>query len=522
MSQINISHLTFTYDGSYDPVFEDVSFSMDTDWKLGLIGRNGRGKTTLLRLLMGEMEYRGTISSPVAFDYFPFAVGDGSVPACEAAKEAVAPFKMLEERMERCLAENDLDGYAAAQDAYDKADGYIIDELIEREAGRLGIAAEVLERPFDSLSGGERTKLLIAALFLRKGRFLLIDEPTNHLDASGRALLGSYLASKRGFLLVSHDRAFLDQAVDHILSFGRRSIEVQKGNYSSFEENRLRQDQFELTQNERLRQDIARLRQAARQNSGWSDRIERSKIGDHVADRGFIGHQSAKMMKRAKSIEARRERAVQEKEALLTEHEEIEALRLHILPSARRQLIEVKDLCIDYGGRPLLGGVHFTLEKGERAALRGVNGCGKSSILKLCRGEDIPHTGSIRTVGGLEISYVPQDTSGLCGSLRDYAVQAGVDESLFKAILRKLGFSRTQFEKDLSDFSGGQKKKVLIAASLSRPAHLLLWDEPLNFIDLPSRVQIEELLLGEAPTMLFVEHDARFAERIATKTISLG
>lgn len=185
------------------------------------------------------------------------------------------------------------------------------------------------------------------------------------------------------------------------------------------------------------------------------------------------------------------------------------------------------------------------MHQGDRIAITGKNGCGKSTLLKAIFGRemkdktldekqlhdempdekrdrgDIKYNGTLRVGSGLKISYVSQDTSHLRGSLTDYAWERGIDESLFKTILRKLGFERVQFEKDMADFSGGQKKKVLIAASLSESAHLYVWDEPLNFLDVFSRMQIEELILEYKPTLLFVEHDASFQEKIGTKVCRL-
>ena len=225
MSSINIENLTFAYPGSYDNIFEDVNIQMDTDWKLGFVGRNGRGKTTLLQLLQGKYPYSGRISSSVPFSYFPYPVQDMGLPAEEVLQQ-VCP-----------LAEEW--------------------ELL-RELSCLEVEPEVLWRPFGTLSNGERTKVLLAALFLNEGRFLLIDEPTNHLDARARELTAAYLKRKKGFILVSHDRRFLDGCVDHILALNKANIEVQSGNFSSWMENFQRQQGFELARNERLKKEIGR------------------------------------------------------------------------------------------------------------------------------------------------------------------------------------------------------------------------------------------------------------------------
>ena len=184
-------------------------------------------------------------------------------------------------------------------------------------------------------------------------------------------------------------------------------------------------------------------------------------------------------------------------------------------------LAEARDLSVDYGTGPVFPPLRFEIRRGERVALQGRNGCGKSSILKLLCGEDIPHTGTLETASGLIVSYIPQSAEGLSGTLSDFCTAGGVDESLFKAILRKLEFQRAQFEKRMEEFSEGQKKKVLIAKSLCEKAHLLVWDEPLNFIDVISRMQLEALLISAAPTVVFVEHDRRFVENTATKIIEI-
>ncbi|GAB5613325.1 hypothetical protein JCM37172_04260 [Faecalimonas hominis] len=251
MSMIRVENLTFSYPSSYDTIFDNVNFQIDTDWKLGFVGRNGRGKTTLLNLLLGKYEYSGKIISSVQFDYFPYPISDKKQMTEDILRE-VCP---LAEEWE-----------------------------LMRELSYLDVNADVLWRPFETLSNGEQTKVLLAALFLNEGHFLLIDEPTNHLDATAREKVSEYLKKKKGFILVSHDRRFLDGCVDHILSLNRANVEVQSGNFSSWIANFERQQEFELAQNTRLRKDISRLQKSAKRSAVWSDRVEASKRG--AADKG--------------------------------------------------------------------------------------------------------------------------------------------------------------------------------------------------------------------------------------------
>lgn len=486
MAMIKVEHLSFSYPGSYDLIFNDVSFQIDTDWKLGFVGRNGRGKTTFFKLLQGIYEYSGTISSPVPFDYFPYPVTD--------------------------LTRNTRE---ILQDVCPDAE----DWQLSRELSFLELDDNTLWRPFETLSSGEQTKALLAALFLNEGHFLLIDEPTNHLDLHGRELLSTYLKKKRGFILVSHDREFLDGCVDHILSLKRADIQLQSGNFSSWMENFQRQQASEEAQSERLKKDVKRLKQAAKRAEQWSDKVEASKIGAY--DKGFVGHKSAKMMKRSKAIEARQVAAVEEAENLLQNVETAERLKLSPLRYHSEILVRCRDTAVCYGGNPVCAPVTFEICRGDRIALEGANGSGKSSLLKLILDQSIQHTGTVSVGSGLTVSYVPQNTGHLRGTLTDFAREHRLEESLFKAILRKMDFDRVQFEKDMADFSAGQKKKVLIAKSLCEQAHLYIWDEPLNYIDVYSRMQIESLINEFSPTLLFVEHDKAFRETVATKIVSL-
>lgn len=492
MSLIKVTNLSFSYEGSPDMVFENVSFQLDTNWKLGFIGRNGRGKTTFLRILQGQYEYTGTIHADIEFEYFPYKVPCGCGTVMEMMQK-IAPDAMEWE--------------------------------IERELSLLEVKEEVLDRPFSTLSDGEQTKALLAVLFLRQNSYLLIDEPTNHLDEKAREVMGRYLKRKKGFLLVSHDRALLDTCVDHILSINKTNIEIQKGNFSTWQENKRSQDNFEIARNERLKKDISRLSEASQRNARWSDQVERSKYGGKNSgskiDKGYVGHKAAKMMKRSKTIASRQQTAIEEKSRLLHNIEIEESLAIVPLIHHKDRLVEFKGVSVRYAGETVLKDVSFSVNQGERVALCGKNGCGKSSILKLICGEEIPYEGEVYRAPGLRISYLPQKTSHLRGTLSAYAEALEIDESIFKSLLRKMDFARSQLEKKMEDFSEGQKKKVLLAGSLCEKAHLYIWDEPLNFIDVISRIQIEELLRTYQPTLLFVEHDAAFRKNVASRIVEL-
>jgi lincosamide and streptogramin A transport system ATP-binding/permease protein len=283
----------------------------------------------------------------------------------------------------------------------------------------------------------------------------------------------------------------------------------------------MQKDAFEAAENERLKRDIKRLETGARRASNWSDDVEKSKTG--AADKGYVGHKSAKMMKRAKNLEKHQRSLIDEKSQLLRNVERGGDLKLSFLEYHSRTLVRAESLSLYYGTKPICENVTFTIETGDRVALEGKNGSGKSTLMKRFAetDENVSCSGLLYVGGGLVVSYVPQDASPLSGSLSAFARDARIDESLFKAVLHKLDFSKTQFDKSMSDFSDGQKKKVMIARSMCERAHLYIWDEPLNYVDVFSRIQIENLLRQFSPTIIFVEHDAAFRENIATKQVLL-
>lgn len=493
MARIEIKNLTFSYEGVYENIFENVSFSIDSDWKLGLVARNGRGKTTFLQLLMGKYEYQGTIISNQTFQYFPITI----------------PEKRLEDVVIDFMEEQ-----------------FSMVEIwkISKELHLMGMDMELLYRPIKTLSHGERTRVMLAYLFAGEEQFLLLDEPTNHLDAQSREKVKEYLKKKQGYILTSHERDFLDSCVDHIMAINRTNIEVVSGNFSSWMENRQRQEQFELWQNEKIKKEISRLGEAARQAGRWADKVESTKYRvPRTAGRNpkNAGEQSKRMQQRRKNLERRIEKDIEVKQELLKNTEKNVDLKLFSLEFPKQYLYLAKEMQMGYGEKKIGKPLSFEIKRGDRIAVFGKNGAGKSTLLKTLMGEILPVSGELTKAGALKISYVPQSAAYLKGTLKEYAKDREIDYTLLLTLLKQLDFERTQYEKRMEEFSEGQKKKVEIARSLCEKAHLYIWDEPLNYIDVFSRMQIEKLIEVYLPTLVVVEHDRVFTDKVCTKMIEL-
>lgn len=480
---IELKHVTFTYDLLDTPLFQDVSLILDPLWKLGLVGRNGRGKTTLLKLLMKQLEYQGQITTDHEFVYFPLPIRQHDFPV-----------------------------YLAIDDVFPTEQW-----KLERECQLLGMDKDILWQPFSQLSGGEQTRVMLAALFCEDARFALLDEPTNHLDIKGRKQLASYLNKKSGYIVISHDRTFLDDVVDHILAIERSQVILYKGNFSTYETQKHQQDQFELEKNKSLQSEITRIEKSAREKIDWG--LEREKpsgndpFGNAIAKR---------MMKRGKAIQQRTTEKIEEKKALLKNIEKVDDLTIHVVKSHRNPVLRVKELTLSYNGTPLFDPISFELYQGEQVAIVGPNGSGKTTLMNVLQGHlgNAVAQGDIMLSGNLEMSHVSQ-TAAYTGSLKDFAEVHELDYTLFLNNLRILGFTRDLFSVPIEAMSEGQKKKVEFAKSLGTPAELYLWDEPLNYLDVYNQHQIEKMIATYKPTLLFIEHDQSFVDKIATRVISL-
>lgn len=496
MGTIQIENVNFKYDQMIDNLFDNLNLKIDESWKLGLIGRNGRGKTTLLKLLLGQLDYQGKIVSNLNFYYYPQTVVDKNVPTVEVVKNLTH------------LEEYDL-------------------WKIEIELDKLKVDPEVLQQQFSTLSPGERTKILLAILFIDESGFQLIDEPTNHLDIEGRKIVSDYLKNKKGFIVISHDKAFLNPVIDHVISINRADVDVYKGNFDTWQENKDRQDQSEKNEKAQLKKDIHRLHETAVKWENWSNSAEaqknKNRYGESVnLDKGFISHKSAKMMKKAKTAEKRVDSAISEKQSLLKNIEIEEPITLNYEERSHPDIfVQVDNLQLQHDDikTPV---VDFKLKRDQVLALIGKNGIGKTTIFKQILGVQQPfeQTGKIHLANNLKISYLKQDNE-LIGKIKDLAIAKKIEPEMVFSNLRKLGFERYLFGQPIEDMSQGQRRKVALALSLSEKANLYFWDEPLNYLDVITRQQIITAIKKQHPTMMLIDHDQDLIEAVSTQKIEL-
>ena len=289
----------------------------------------------------------------------------------------------------------------------------------------------------------------------------------------------------------------------------------------------------ERARNDQLRKEMSSLDAAMKKNAKWSSKAEgyknRSKAPSKVAEdhfrRAYEAEKARKLMSAAKNLERRNERKMEEKQGLLKDLERSEKLKITGTEHHNKTPVILKDVTLMRYGEPVVNGFDLMVGRGEKISLQGKNGCGKSTLIKYLAGlgddEGITASGDIYIAPGLKISYVGQDTSSLVGSLYDIADDRGVDKTQFSTVLIKMGFTKEMLYRDVAALSLGQKKFVMIALSLCEQADLYLWDEPLNYIDVYMRQEIERLVKDNNVTMLFVEHDRTFSEAVADREVKM-
>lgn len=500
MSNIKISNLSFRYENASDNIFNDLNLNLDSSWKLGLVGRNGRGKTTLLNLLRGKLQGTGKIESKLVFSYFPITVKNPeNITLYELQDQA--NFEQWE---------------------------------LERELNLMDTDPNLLWQPFNTLSGGEQTKVLLALSFTDRDVFPLIDEPTNHLDEASRLQVAEYLRKHdKGYIVVSHDRDFLNQITDHILAIENTEIHLYQGNYASYEDTKEKRDQFNRDKNEKLKGEIKSLNNKYVRFNNWSDSVEAQKYQgrktQYVLNRrtrlnkGAIGHAAAKMMKKAINTQHRMDKRIEEKKGLMVNIEDVPDLTMNFQPNYHQTLLETQHLSLKVQDKQLFEDLNMIVKNKGIVSLEGKNGSGKSTFLKLLlsKTNEVSYQGKFVLINGSKISYLPQDFTEYTGTLKGFAEKQKISYEELLNNLKKMGFPRESFTTKIEEMSMGQQKRVALAKSLVEPADLYLWDEPANYLDVFNQDQLIKLLKDKQPAMLLVEHDQYFIEHVAKHRIKL-
>ncbi|HZU86215.1 MAG TPA: ABC-F family ATP-binding cassette domain-containing protein [Anaerolineaceae bacterium] len=517
-----------------ETLFEKVTFTLNAGERLGLVGPNGCGKTTLLRILTGEEKADGGSISLTPFDlrlgYLPqgFTFGEGESIGSFLDARAGDPQKMT--AVLEKLASEMTSGQmrSGLQEEYDQALSAL--QLADENAGRLpavlaglGLAHFALETPAATLSGGQKTRLALAGVLLSAPQLLLLDEPTNHLDLQMLEWLEEWLGAFRGAaLIVSHDRAFLDNTVTGILELDSAShtLRAYAGNYSDYTAQKETERERQWTAYYDQQAEIARLRGAARhlRDIARFRKGGKADTGDKFA-KGFFANRGKATVGRALHVEERIDK-------LLTE-ERIDKpgrtwqMRMEFSQAAEsgRSVITLDQLSVGYGEHVLLRDLNLYLRYGQRLALIGPNGSGKTTLLRTIAGRIPPLSGEARLGSNVRLGYMAQEQEDLhpeWDALTTIQSLMGQSQTEVRSFLSKYLFTGDDVFTPVGKLSYGERARLSLAGLVARGCNLLLLDEPINHLDIPSRARFEEALSAFEGTILAVIHDRYFIESFAT------
>jgi ATPase subunit of ABC transporter with duplicated ATPase domains len=515
-------------------VLDGVSFSLNPGERAGLVGPNGCGKTTLLRILAGlAAPDSGSVRKPntLRIGYLPqgLSLTEAETVGAYLDRALGDPARLSGEieRLAAALAESPEDpslqsSYVEALDRFAAVPGGAGDAAAVLAA--LGLAAVPPEAEVRTLSGGQKTRLALAGVLLSQPHSLLLDEPTNHLDLPMLEWLERWLLGFRGgALVVSHDRAFLDRVASRILELDGRTHAVKEysGNYSAYrgqkDAERARREQAYSDQ----QAEIAELRSAAAHLRGIARfrRGGKADTNDGFA-RGFFANRGAGTVKRAKQIERRVEKLLTEDRVEKPGREW--GLKLDFDPAAAggNDVLILADLSVGYGRTVLLRGVDMHLYRGARAVLTGANGSGKTTLLRTISGAIPPLAGRVRIGANVRPGFMTQEQETLDPEKNALqTVQAGIaaDETDARRFLHRFLFSGDEVFTPVGSLSYGERARLLLALLVARGCNFLLLDEPVNHLDIPSRDRFEQTLAAFPGTVLAVVHDRYFIGRIATE-----
>ena len=492
-------------------ILDGLTFQVDSGERVGLLGKNGCGKTTLLRILTGQLDWdegevvlapdkRVGLISQIPVYPAGYTVEDVLDTAFRPLREMEEEMEQLAARMERGEDPALLRRYDQLTAAFEAGGGYDTDTRKNKVCSGLQIGPGMREQLFDRLSGGEKTRVNLGRLILEDTDILLLDEPTNHLDLKATEWLEEYLDKFKGTVLaVSHDRWFLDRVVDRVIEIQEGKAEFYSGNYSFYVVEKERRYQEKLKQYEKEQAKIQQLEKAAEQLRIWA----------------YSGND--KIFKRAQSMEKRIER-------MRTTDRPTRERKMEVRFGEREfrgdEVLTIKGLSKSFGQRALFSGVDLEVVGGERIALLGDNGTGKSTLIKILMGEEGPDEGKIRMGPTVKIGYLPQIIHF------DHPERSLLDTMLYELDctaqtarnrLASFKFRGEDVFKPVSALSGGGQSRLRLCMLMDEKINLLILDEPTNHLDIQSREWIEEAVEEYEGNLLFVSHDRYFIDRFATR-----
>ena len=493
----------------------EASFTVRAGEKVGLVGRNGTGKTSLLRVLAGEAPTAGgTVLRQGALGYLPQdprprgsgvdATGMAHVLSGRGLDEAARHLEKLRLSVEEDPSERNVNRFARAEDAFRSDGGYAAESEVRRLAAGLGLSPDRVDQAIAVLSGGERRRIELARILFAGSDVLMLDEPTNHLDSDAKNWLIGFLRSYRGALLViSHDLHLLDEAITRVLHLDDGDLVEYKGTYSQYRTARAA-DEVRLT------------RLAERQQA------EIHRLGS-LAD--AMRHQTAKRARIAKTLDKRVSR-MRTEAVTGPARERRYRVKLPAPPHSGRVVLEVSDLAKAYGGPAVFESVDFAVERGRRLLVMGLNGAGKTSLLRILAGVTEPTAGTFRL--GLDVSagYYAQEHEGISAGVNVLEHMRGsaagpMPDVEMRALLGMFGVSGDMAFQDAATLSGGEKTKLALAQLVAGRHNLLLLDEPTNNLDPPSREAIGQALAAWPGAMVVVSHDAAFVSELEPDEVLL-
>ncbi|MGI8755768.1 MAG: ABC-F family ATP-binding cassette domain-containing protein [Acidimicrobiales bacterium] len=493
-------------------LIDDVTFSVRAGEKIGLVGRNGAGKTSMLKVIGGANEpARGTVRYQGGLGYLPQDPRLDMVPDDVTAlrhvlsgrgfDEALDRIDKLQVAMEADPSERTIERYTRAIESFRMDGGYSAESEVRRLAAGIGLDDDKLDLPLAVLSGGQRRRVEVVRILFAGSDVLLLDEPTNHLDADAKGWMLDFLRSYRGALIViSHDLELLDEAISRVIHLDRGAdaalgqMDEYKGTYSQYVA-------------AREADEVRRAKQIAQQGK----EIDRLQT---IVDRFGAKATKASM---AHSIEKRIAR-LQQDAPQSREARKAMKLRLPEPPHSSRTVLEAADLAVSYPGLDVFEEVTFDAGRGDRVLVMGLNGAGKTSLLRVLAGVTEPVMGTVRWGMGVSVGYYAQEHEGIRSgaSLVDHMREAApaLGEGQHRALLGMFGLVGDKVFQDASTLSGGEKTKLALAQLVGGKHNVLLLDEPTNNLDPGSRTAVADSLSSWGGTLVVVSHDAEFVEAL--------